>query len=91
MDIHRQGSVVVQGGSDEGDAEARMRRDKIKEVRVKRNRIILLPSIWVPKPKFGYRKFLNNSPEGQRESETDRLGQILNQMKELHETPCELR
>ena len=30
-----QGSVVVQGGSDEGDAEARMRRDKIKEVRQK--------------------------------------------------------
>ena len=28
-----QGSVVVQGGSDSGDAEARVRRDKIKEVR----------------------------------------------------------
>ena len=33
VDIRQQGSVVVQGGSDEGDAEARMRRDKIKEVR----------------------------------------------------------
>ena len=30
-----QGSVVVQGGSDAGDAEARVRRDKIKEVRKK--------------------------------------------------------
>ena len=29
------GSVVVQGGSDQGDAEARVRRDKIKEVRKK--------------------------------------------------------
>ena len=29
------GSVVVQGGSDAGDAEARVRRDKIKEVRKK--------------------------------------------------------
>ena len=36
VDIRQQGSVVVQGGSDEGDAEARMRRDKIKEVREKR-------------------------------------------------------